>query len=124
MAQTSFPSGTLAAIRDTKYFYLRAGAEHRFTAVWVVVVDGRVLVRPWNDRPTGWYREFLTSKRGAVKVGDREIAVRAAPIRAKALLDAMDAGYAAKYTTKPNRQYVEGFANAQRRATTLELIPS
>ena len=124
MPSKRFPARTVAAIRDTKYFRLRAGDAHRFTAVWVVVVDGRVLVRPWNDKPTGWYREFLASKRGAIQVGEKEVPVRATPVRSQKVLDAMDAGYAAKYTTKPNRQYVEGFATEQRRATTLELIPS
>ena len=51
-----FGAAALRAIDATKYFRLRSGPEHRYIAVWVVVVDGRVFVRPWNDRPTGWYR--------------------------------------------------------------------
>ena len=55
-----FSSSDAAAIDKTKYFYIRAGDDHRFIGIWVVVVDGRVLVRPWNDKAGGWYRAFLT----------------------------------------------------------------
>jgi len=44
MPTKSFPSKTISEISKTKYFYLRAGADHKFIPVWVVVVDGRVLV--------------------------------------------------------------------------------
>jgi len=119
-----FPRAALSKISATKYFRVRAGDDHKFIAVWVVVVDGRVLVRSWNDRPGGWYRAFLEVKRGAIMVGDEEVPVRARPLRAKAILDAMDDGYAAKYTTKPNIPYVKGFATPKRRAHTLELSPA
>jgi hypothetical protein len=119
-----FDAATTSRISETKYFYLRAGDDHRFTAVWVVVVDGHVLVRPWNDKPGGWYRAFLKTKRGAVKLGKEEVPIRASRVRAKAIVDAMDAAYAAKYTTKPNLPYVKGFATPERRANTLELTPA
>src|SRR4051812_43870116 len=121
---TKFASKAAAQIAETKYFYLRAGEDHKFIAVWVVVVDGRVLVRSWNDKQSGWYRAFLRDKRGAIRIGTREIAVRALPVRSEKLLDAMDAAYAAKYTTKPNAKYVTGFATPARRANTLELTPA
>ena len=124
MPTKSFPSKTISEISKTKYFYLRAGADHKFIPVWDVVVDGRVLVRPWNDKAKGWYRTFLADGNGAVKVDEKEVPVRAVPVKTKALLDAMDAAYAAKYTTKANRPYVTGFATPKRRATTLELIPA
>ena len=118
-----FSKAALETIHATKYFYLRAGDEHRFTPVWVVVVDGRVLVRPWNDKASGWYREFLKKRQGAIKLDGKEIAVRARRATGKRLNDAIDAGYAAKYTTKANQKYVKGFATAKRRATSLELTP-
>lgn len=106
-----------------KYLRVRAGDEHRFIHIWVVVVDGRVFVRPWNDKAGGWYREFLETKRGAVEVDDKEIAVRASRAPGARLNAAVDAAYAAKYTTKPNQTYVKGFATDRRRATTIELTP-
>jgi len=122
--RTRFPAATASEISATKYFYLRAGDEHRFTPVWVVVVDGRVFVRPWNDKPGGWYRAFLKEPTGAIQLEKkREIPVRAVRARGAKLLGAMAEEYAAKYTTKPNNAYVAGFATPGRRATTLELIP-
>lgn len=122
-AAKRFSGKTAGAIQASSYFYIRAGTDHRYIPIWVVVVDGRVLVRPWNDKPGGWYRAFLAEPHGAVKVGGREVNVRARPVRGEALRDAMDAAYAAKYVTPANLRYVKGFATTKRRATTLELLP-
>jgi hypothetical protein len=119
----AFPSEALAEFAATKYLYIRSG-EHRFVAIWVVVVDGRVIVRSWNDKPGGWYRAFLGQPRGAVKLGEREVPVRAVRLRSQRLNDAADDAYAAKYTTKANLKYVEGFRDAKRKACTLELVPA
>lgn len=118
-----FSSRHAAAIEATKYLYIRAGAEHRFIFIWAVVVDGRVLVRSWNDKSRGWYRAFLAEKRGAIRLNDKEIPVRARPVRSTKLVRAMDVAYAEKYTTKANLKYVKGFATAKRRSATLELLP-
>lgn len=91
--------------------------------MWVVVAGGCVLVRSWNDRPDGWFRAFLREKRGAIRVGVREVPVRAWAVRSERLNAAADAAYAAKYTTPANRKYVRGLVSARRRATTLELRP-
>ena len=119
-----FPRAALAEIDKTKYFYIRAGTEHRFIPIWVVVVDGRVLVRPWNDKASGWYRAFQKDARGAVRIGEKEVPVRARKIRGAKLIASMDAAYAAKYTTKANLKYVKGFATKKRQATTTELVPA
>lgn len=121
---TTFSAARARAIDATKYLYVRAGDAHRFIAIWVVVVDGRVIVRSWNDKPGGWYRAFLREPRGAIRLGAKEVAVRARLVRSQRLATAADAAYAAKYTTTANRPYVAGFATAQRRATTLELRPA
>ena len=120
---TRFARAALRTIDETRYFSIRSGTEHRYIGIWVVVVDGRVFVRPWNDRRTGWYRAFLAERRGSVKIGQRDVQVRARPARGEKLNDAVDRAYSEKYTTKPNQKYVKGFATAKRRATTLELLP-
>lgn len=119
-----FSPRDLAAIDAIKYLYVRAGATHRFIAIWAVVVDGRLLARSWNDKPTGWQRAFLREKRGAIRVGEREVPVEAARVRSRSLIDGADAAYARKYTTPASRQYVRGLATEARRATTLELRPA
>src|SRR5215471_14197141 len=96
-----FPQTALAGFESTKYLYIRSG-DHRFIPIWVVVVDGRVLVRSWNDRADGWYRAFLTHASGAVRFDNSEVSVRAVRVRSSRLNDGADAAYAAKYTTKAN----------------------
>lgn len=118
-----FDARTLRAIDASRYFYVRCGTEHRYIGIWVVIVDDRVFVRPWNDKRSGWYRAFLAESLGSVKVGGREVRVRARKVRGERLNDAVDRAYSAKYTTKANLKYVRGFATATRRARTLELLP-
>jgi hypothetical protein len=121
MAQR-FPKATLAGFEAMKYLYIRAG-DHRFIPIWVVVVDGRVIVRSWNDKADGWYRAFLSHPRGAVRMEDREVPIRAVRLRIARLNDAADAAYAQKYTTKANLKYVKGFKHPGRKVNTLELLP-
>jgi hypothetical protein len=119
-----FSRSVVAAIDASKILGLRAGvAPHRFTGVWVVVVNGRVFVRPWNDKAQGWYRAFLEEGRGVMQVGDREVRVRARKSRGERLMDAIDLAYKEKYPTPASRKWVRGFATPRRRATTLELLP-
>src|SRR5689334_5954542 len=117
MATKSFSSQDLAALDATKYLYIRSG-EHRFIAVWVVVVEGRVIVRSWNDKAKGWYRAFLAEPLGAVKIGEREVPVRGVALRSQRINDAADEAYAAKYTSKANAKYVRGLKAAKRKETT------
>jgi hypothetical protein len=120
----SFPKSVLTAIDEAKILWIRAGIRpRRFRGIWVVVVEGRVFVRSWNDKPTGWYRAWLDDPRGAIKVGEREVRVRARRTRSERLRDAVDRAYAAKYVTPASRTYVKGFAQRRRKETTLELIP-
>ena len=123
-ADSRFPPDQLEAFRAAKILGVRAGADHRYTGVWVVVVDGRVFVRSWNDKPTGWYRAFLETPEGAAQLPDQELAVRAKRVRSVRLQEAVTAAYAEKYPTKASRKWIDGFAEPQRMATTFELIPA
>lgn len=119
-----FSDGILAAIDKNKILGLRAGTQpHRFIGVWVVVVDKRVFVRSWNNKPQGWYRVFLKEPDGAIQVAEREVRVRARKTRGERLMDAIDLAYREKYPTPGSRKYVLGFARPRRRATTTELVP-
>ena len=118
-----FPKRVLDAVSAGRILGIRSGDDHRFTGVWAVVVSGRVFVRPWNDKPTGWHRAFDDEPRGAMMVGGREVGIRAKKSRGVRLNDAIDAAYAAKYHTPASRKYVRGFSQVRRRATTTELVP-
>jgi hypothetical protein len=121
-AARRFPKATLEELADARILGVRAGAEHRFTGVWVVVVEGRVFVRSWSDKPTGWYRAFRAEPLGSIQLGKRGIPVRARRTRSERLLDAVTRAYAQKYDTRPSEKWVRGFAEPHRAVTTLELV--
>ena len=126
LAIVRLPKPVVASIDTGQILGVRAGSEpHRFIGVWVVVVNGRVFVRPWNDNPGGWHRSLLEDPRGAIRPGSakRAILVRARPARGERLYDAIDAAYARKYDTKASQKWVRGLAVQRRRKTTMELLP-
>jgi len=123
-AQRRFPAEDLEQLDRAKILGVRAGTEHRYTGVWPVVVEGRLFVRSWNDKPAGWYRAFRAQPLGGIQVGEREIAVRGRPPRSERLRDAVTRAFAAKYHTKASQKWVEGFAEPRRVLTTLELVPA
>src|SRR5690349_5946926 len=114
-----FPDDQLDALRKAKILGVRAGDAHRHTGVWVVVVDDRVYVRSWNDKPTGWCRAFRAEPRGSITVGKMELAVRARHVRSEATRRAVTEAYAEKYDTKGSLKWVQGFAEAERESNTL-----
>jgi hypothetical protein len=120
----SFSEPEVEAFHRAKILGVRAGAEHRHTGVWVVVAEGRVFVRSWNDKPTGWYRAFRQQPLGAVSVAGQELPVRAVPVRSQRLRHAVTEAFASKYDTKASEKWVRGFAEPQREAATLELVPA
>jgi len=120
----TFSDAVVEAVRDAKILGVRAGAEHRYTGVWVVVVDGRVFVRSWNDRPTGWFRAFRKQPGGTIQVGGLEIPIQAKLPRGVRIRDAVTTAFGEKYNTKASRKWVEGFAEPERALTTLEFVPS
>lgn len=118
-----FSGPALEELAKAKILGVRAGTEHRYTGVWVVVVEGRAFVRSWNDKPTGWFRAFQAQPRGSIQLAGREIAVRANQLRGRRLRDAVTRAYAEKYNTKSSEKWVRGFAEPSRSDTTLELLP-
>ena len=115
----------IAAVDASKIIGIRAGARasHRFVGVWPVVVKGRVFARSWTLSKGGWYRTFLEDPVGVLQVGDREVRVRAVPVKGERLRDAIDAAYARKFTTRFAQTYVRGFRALRRRDSTLEFVP-
>ncbi len=119
----TFKKADVEALHKAKILGVRAGSEHRYTGVWVVVFEDRVFARSWNDKPTGWFRAFKEEPNGTIQVGDREIPVRGKPVRSARIRDAVTAAFAEKYNTKGSRKWVEGFAEPERVLTTLEFVP-
>jgi hypothetical protein len=120
----SFSKEKLEALARAKILGVRAGTEHRYTGVWVVVVEGRVFVRSWNGKPTGWFRAFRAQPSGTIQFAGQEVAVLGKPVRSSRLRDAVSAAYGEKYDTKASQKWVQGFAEPERAVNTIELIPA
>lgn len=103
---------------------MRAGIEHKYTGVWVVVVEGRVFVRSWSDKPTGWYQAFRRQRYGSIEAEGKSIPVRAVQTRSERLLELVNQAYAIKYNTKASENWVSGFRAPERMRNTLELVPA
>lgn len=121
-----FSRPVLAAIGKDRILGVRAGMEdHRFIGVWAVVVDGRVFIRSWGLERRSWFHTFQAEPRGAIRVGEREMAVRAVRVTSERTKAAVDEAYAEKYDTPGAIKYVRGFARSRRRRdTTTELRPA
>lgn len=111
----------LTHLMESKVLRIRAGAEHRFIGIWVVVVKNRVFIRSWSVKPDGWYKTFLENPSGAIEVDGDEIAIHAVPIKDRRLRDAIDQAYLEKYNTKGSLKYAKDLGSAKSRATTIEL---
>ena len=119
----TFAEALVEALRNAKILGVRAGDEHRHTGVWVVIVEGRVFVRSWNDKPTGWFRAFRDEPNGTIQVAGLEIPVQGKITRSARLREAVTVAYAQKYNTKASRKWVDGFAEPARERTALEFVP-
>ena len=121
----AFPRATVAAIDAAKILGLRAGlrSDHRFVGIWPVVVGGRVFGRSWSLEPGGWFSTFVVDPRGTMQIGDREIRIRALPVRSERIRDAVEEAYATKYPTPGSRRFVRGFRTKRRREATMEFRP-
>jgi len=126
-AARRFSKRVLAAVDESGVLRIRAGAEdtHRFLGIWGGVAFGRIFVRPWNDKPTGWRRAFLADPRGAIRLAKDgpDVRVRARPVRGERVNDAVDAAYKEKYSSNASNKWVRGLVTAKRRKTTMELVP-
>ncbi|HZE71988.1 MAG TPA: DUF2255 family protein [Pyrinomonadaceae bacterium] len=118
-----FSDAVVERLDSAKILGVRAGMQHRYTGVWPVVVEGRLFVRSWNDKPAGWFRAFRREPDGSVQVEGLELPVRAKLTRSGRIRSAVTMAFARKYTTPGSRKWVEGFAEAARELTTLEFVP-
>jgi hypothetical protein len=120
-----FSKPVVAAVREGKYFGIRAGIKpHRIIGIWAVVVNDRVFVRSWSLKPRSWWRTFLDEPRGVFQVGDRVIRIRAVQTRSERLKDAVDHAYLEKYSTRGSLKYARDLGRTKSRATTTELVPA
>jgi hypothetical protein len=117
----------LTALHRGKVLGIRAGSgPHRTIGIWVVVVDGRVFVRSWGVKKSGWYHAWRKDPAGVMTAPGRKrsIAVRAVPVRSARVKRAVSNAYAAKYNSPGSLKYVQDLAARKCRDATLELVPA
>ena len=119
----AFSKKEVEALTKAKILGVRSGTAHRYTGVWVVVVDKRVFARSWYDKPTGWFQAFKKEPVGSIQAGDLEIPVRGKVVRSAKIRDAVTAAYGEKYPTKGSKVWVDGFAEPSRALNTMEFVP-
>jgi hypothetical protein len=118
-----FTAREIEAFDKARIIGVRSGETHRYTGVWPVVVEGRVFVRPWTNKATGWYAAFGQNPAGSAQVGEVEIPVQGRQTRSATTAQAVSRAFAAKYNTRASEKWVQGFAEPEREKTTLELVP-
>jgi len=118
-----FDEWIVEVARKAKIAGVRAGTEHRYTGVWIVVIEDRLFVRSWNDKPTGWFQAFRKQSSGMLQLGELEIGVRCKLVHSSRLRDAVTKAFGEKYNTKGSQQWVQGFAEPERLVNTLEFVP-
>jgi len=120
--EVKFTDDIIELIRKAMILGVRAGTEHRYTGIWVVVAEDRVFVRSWNDKPNGWFRAFRKKSNGTIQIGELEVSVRGVLVRSARIRDAVTLALGEKYNTKGSLKWVEGFAEPSRVLTTLEFV--
>jgi hypothetical protein len=79
---SGFPADLARLMRDARTVTIETSAGagrplHR-AIIWIVIdEEGSAYVRSWLGQRGRWYRELVANPDGAVRVGDRRIAVRA-----------------------------------------------
>ena len=122
-----FSEEILSTINKDRILGIRAGSDsgHRVIGIWMVIVDGRVFVRSYTMKPSGWWRTFLEDPYGEIFVSKRKrgIKIRAVQTRSEKLKDAVSAAYKEKYNTRGSVGYVDEMSRKPLRDTTTELVP-
>jgi hypothetical protein len=112
---------TIAATDDLHIAPLRADGLTMGTPTWIwsVVVDGRLFVRAYNGRPSGWYQSAMTQHAGQITAAGRTIDVTFKPAD-PALQDRIDDAYRAKYA---GDFYLGSMISKRAQAAAVEVTP-
>jgi hypothetical protein len=121
-----FPKGFLKAVGETQITSVRAGKDReKFTGIWMVVVEERIFARSYTLSERSWYTALANGETGDIKCGKEIIAVKGVkPKDIKKLTEAINKAYEKKYLVKAyNKKWVDGLAEPERVARTMEFIP-
>ena len=121
-----FSKTFLKCINEKQINNVRAGKDReKFTGIWMVEVDGRVFGRSYYGAERSWYTALLNGGNGDIKCGDEIIPVKGLkPSDINTINKAVNKAYEKKYLVKAhNKIWVDGPAEPERVARTMEFIP-
>jgi hypothetical protein len=121
-----FSKAFLKCINETQITGVRAGKDRtKFTGIWMVEVEGRIFARSYQLSERSWYTAFVNGDSGDIKCGKEIIPVKGLkPAGIDVINAAINKAYEKKYLVKAhNKKWVDGLAQAERVARTIEFIP-
>ena len=121
-----FSKAFLKCIGETQITSVRAGeGREKFTGIWMVVVDERIFARSYTLSERSWYTTLQGGDTGDIKCGKEIIPVKGVkPRDLKSITQAINKAYEKKYLVKAyNKKWVDGLAEPERVARTMEFIP-
>jgi len=91
----------------------------------MVEVEGRIFGRSYQLSERSWYTAFLNGDNGDIRCGKEIIPVKGSkPADIDVINGAINKAYEKKYLVKAyNKKWVDGLAQAERVARTMEFIP-
>lgn len=123
--ESRFPQDIVSAANHGAVIGVRVGnTGHRFTAVWPVVVGGRIFARSWSLKPGGWRDAASRDRHAMVQVGGVDLPARMILRRSESVNGAVDAAYRAKYRTEASAKYVSDLTSGESRLSTVEFVPA
>jgi len=122
-----FSKAFLKCITETQITSVRAGKDRtKFTGIWMVEVEGRIFGRSYQLSERSWYTALLSGESGDIKCGKEIIPVKGLkPADIDVINGAINKAYEKKYLVKAyNKKWVDGLAQPERVARTMEFLPA
>ena len=121
-----FSKDFLKCIDQTQITSVRAGeGREKFTGIWMVNIEDRIIGRSYYGAERSWYTALLKGVLGDIKCGKEIVSVKGVkPKDINKINRAILKAYEKKYLIKAyNKKWVDGFAEPERVARTMEFIP-
>ena len=121
-----FSKAFLQCINESQITSVRAGkGRDKFTGIWMVVVKDRIFGRSYYGAERSWYTALLNGDDGDIKCVKEIIPVKGVkPSDINTINKAINKAYESKYLVKAyNKKWVDGLAEPERVARTMEFIP-
>jgi len=121
-----FSKAFLKCINESQITSVRAGKDReKFTGIWMVVVKDRIFGRSYYGAGRSWYTALLNGGDGDIKCVKEIIPVKGVkPSDINSINKAINKAYEKKYLVKAyNKKWVDGLAEPEKVARTMEFIP-